>query len=159
MSIFRKKKREFYNDDILKTVETEKVLGVHIDNNLTWSVHIDSIAKKISSNLWLLSQLKEYLSTEHRVQFHKTYIQPHIDYCSSIWGGTSQHNLNKIYRLQKRAVKIILNYEYDDIAVSMDSLKILNVYECIFLRKLNLCLKFLNLSHPLTLTICFHLDL
>ena len=124
-----------YNDDTLKTVETEKVLGVHIDNNLTWSVHIDSIAKKISSNLWLLSKLKEYLSTEHRVQFYKTYIQPHIDYCSSIWGGTSQHNLNRIYRLQKRAVKIILNYEYDDIAVSMDTLKVLNVYERIFLRK------------------------
>ena len=124
-----------YNDDTLKIVETEKVLGLHIDNNLTWSVHIYSIAKKISSNLWLLSKLKEYLSTEHRVQFYKTYIQPHIDYCSSVWGGTSQHNLNRIYRLQKRAVKIILNYEYDDIAVSMDTLKVLNVYERIFLRK------------------------
>ena len=92
-------------NDTLKTVETEKVLGVHIDNNLTWSVHIDSIAKKISSNLRLLSKLKEYLSTEHRVQFYKTYIQPHIDYCSSIWGGTSQHNLNRIYMLQKKSCK------------------------------------------------------
>ena len=35
-----------YNDDTLKTFETEKVVGVHIDNNLTWSVHIDSIANK-----------------------------------------------------------------------------------------------------------------
>ena len=74
-------------------------------------------------------------STKHRVQFYKTYIQPHIDYCSTIWGGTSQYNLNRIYRLQKRAVKIIVNYQYDNIANSMDELKILNIYERIFLRK------------------------
>ena len=51
---------------------------------------------KIASNLWLLSKLKEYLSTEHRVQFYKTYIQPHIDYCSTVCGGTSHSNLNRI---------------------------------------------------------------
>ena len=98
-----------YNNDALNSVENEKVLGVRIDNNLTWSIHINFIAKKISSNLWLLSKLKDYLFTKHRVQFYKTYIQPHIDYCSTIWGGTSEYNLNRIYRLQKRAVKIIVN--------------------------------------------------
>lgn len=124
-----------YDDNFLNSVENEKVLGVHIDNNLTWSVHIGHIAKKLASNLWLLSKLKDYLSIEHRVQFYKTYIQPHIDYCSTIWGGTSQYNLNRIYRLQKRSIKIILNYEYDDIGSSMDNLKILSIYERIFLRK------------------------
>ena len=29
-----------YNNDALNTVENEKVLGVRIDNNLTWSVYI-----------------------------------------------------------------------------------------------------------------------
>ena len=124
-----------YNNDVLKNVQNDKVLGVHIDNNLTWTVHTEFIAKKISSNLWLLSKLKEYLSTEHRVQFYKTYLQPHIDYCSTVWGGTSHSNLNRIFRLQKRAVKIILNYNYDDIASSMNDLKIMNIYERIFMRK------------------------
>ena len=43
--------------------------------------------------------------------------------------------VEQIYRLQKRAVKIIVNYQYDNIANSMDELKILNIYERIFLRK------------------------
>ena len=64
-----------------------------------------------------------------------TYIQPHIDYCSTVWGGTAHSNLDRIHRLQKRAVKIILDYEYSDIACSMNDLKILNIYERIFLRK------------------------
>ena len=124
-----------YNNDALKSVENEKVLGVRIDNNLTWSIYINFIAKQISSNLRLLSKLKDYLSIEHRVPFYKAYIQPHIDYCSTIWGGTSQYNLSRIYRLQKRAFKIIVNYQYDNSANSTDELKILNIYERIFLRK------------------------
>ena len=124
-----------FNNDSLKNIDNDKVLGIYIDNNLTWSIHTQFIAKKISSNLWLLSRLKDYLSLEHRVQFYKTYIQPHIDYCSTVWGGTAHSNLDRIHRLQKRAVKIILDYEYSDIACSMNDLKILNIYERIFLRK------------------------
>ena len=33
-----------YNKDALNSVEIEKVLGVRIDNNLTWSIHINFIA-------------------------------------------------------------------------------------------------------------------
>ena len=126
-----------FNNDSLKNIDNDKVLGIYIDNNLTWSIHTQFIAKKISSNLWLLSRLKDYLhvSLEHRVQFYKTYIQPHIDYCSTVWGGTAHSNLDRIHRLQKRAVKIILDYEYSDIVCSMNDLKILNIYERIFLRK------------------------
>ena len=69
------------------------------------------------------------------MQFYKTHIQPHIDYCSTVWGGTSHSSLNRIYSLQKRARKIILNYEYTDIASSMDELKILYIFEKKNLRK------------------------
>ena len=65
-----------YNSEILKNVNNDKVLGVLIDNDLTWSIHKQSIAKKISSNLWLLSKLKEFssledlFSTSHRLLIH-----------------------------------------------------------------------------------------
>ena len=49
-----------FNNDTLKNVDNDKVLGVHIDNNLTWSIHIQFMVKKISSNLWLLSKLSIY---------------------------------------------------------------------------------------------------
>ena len=77
----------------------------------------------------------ELRNTDQRVQFYKSYVQPNVDYCSAIWGGTSQRNLDRIYRLQKRACKIILDYQYENIATSMEELKILNIYERIFLKK------------------------
>ena len=36
---------------------------------------------------------------------------------------------------KKRACKIILDYQYENIATSMEELKILNIYEWIFLKK------------------------
>ena len=48
-----------YNNEELSVVASDKILGVLIDNNLTWTNHIDVVAKKIGSNLWLLSRIKE----------------------------------------------------------------------------------------------------
>ena len=67
-------------------ITNDKVLGIIIDNNLTWSQHVDKVGKKITTNLWLLSRIKEYLTIPQRVKFYKTYIQPHIDYCNTVWG-------------------------------------------------------------------------
>ena len=91
--------------------------------------------QKITTNLWLLSRIKDYLTTSQRIQFYKTYIQPHIDYCNTVWGGTSQVNLNRIFRLQKRACKIILDYNVVNVVESMKDLKILTVYDRLYLRK------------------------
>ena len=68
----------------LSTVPSKKVLGVQIDNNLLWTEHISKVAKKMSTNIWLLSQVKRYLSKEHRLIFYRNYIQPHIYYANII---------------------------------------------------------------------------
>ena len=146
-----------YNNEALSVVACEKILGVLIDNNLTWTNHIDAVAKKIVSNLWLLSRIKSYLTTNQRVQFYKSYVQPHIDYCNAIWGGTSQRNLDRIYRLQKRACKIILDYQYDNITDSMEEFKILNIYERIYLKKAKFMFEISNSLTPDYINEMFHL--
>ena len=130
------------------TISKDKILGVTIDNNLLWSSHIDQLCKQIASKLWLLSRVKEYLDTAQRAQFYKTYIQPHIDYCNLVCSGTSQNNLERIFRLQKRAVKVILDYNVDNIFQSMENLKILTVFERLFLQKSKFMFKVDRLETP-----------
>ena len=43
-----------YNNESLQMVCSDKILGVLVDNNLTWSEHIKQVTKKIASNIWLL---------------------------------------------------------------------------------------------------------
>ena len=44
-------------------------------------------------------------------------------------------NLNRIFRLQKRACKIILDYNVDDVMENMQDLKILTVFDRLYLNK------------------------
>ena len=79
--------------------------------------------------------MKYFLSQEHRVQFYKSYIQPHIDFCNIVWANSSESNKMKIFKMQKRACRVILDYNVDDSLEAFRSLKILSVYDRLFLRK------------------------
>ena len=138
-----------FNMEPLQVITNDKILGVFVDNNLTWNEHIKHISKKIASNIWLLSKMKIYLSQEHRIQFYKSYIQPHIDFCNIIWGSTTESNKQKIVRMQKRAVRVILDYNVENSHEAMKSLNIQSIYDRLFLRKAKFMFK---VYHNLTPT-------
>ena len=45
------------NDLDLKLTNTDKILGVHINENLTWNAQFQFVVKKVSSHLWLHSRI------------------------------------------------------------------------------------------------------
>lgn len=101
-------------DDIcLQNVSTQKVLGLHIDEHLTWTTHIDHLCSAISSKISLLRQLAEYVPMDVQKRFYQGYILPLIDYGSITWGAASKANLDRISKLQKRAARIILRADFD----------------------------------------------
>lgn len=125
----------YLNNTQVSTVSNEKVLGVVIDNNLTWAEHVSKMAKKMSTNIWLMSKIKYYLSLEHRLIFYKSYIQPHLDYANIVWGNTTKNNLMQIEKLQKRACRVILDFNVSDVYQSLNDLKIMTISERVFFRK------------------------
>ena len=90
-----------YNDTELQITTGDKILGVNIDENLTWNNHYQFVCRKISSYIWLLSRISRFLSNEHRLLYYKSYIQPHFNYCNVIWGNASNSNVTRMNRLQK----------------------------------------------------------
>ena len=84
-------------------------------------------SKKISSNIWLLSKIKHFLSQSHCIQFYMSYIQPHLDFVNIVWGNTCESTKMKIFKLQKRACHIILDYNVDYSHEAMGSLKIMSI--------------------------------
>ena len=115
-----------FGDADLKLTSNEKVLGVHIDEKLLWNGHFQYITKKISSHLWLLSQIKSFLSKEDKLLFYNAYIRPHIEYCSVIWGSSTNFNIAKVTKIQRRACKIILGSEFTHLEEARNHLKILS---------------------------------
>ena len=106
------------------------------------------VTRKMSTNIWLLSKIKDFLSKEHRLIYYKSYIQPHLDYANSVWDSTSKTNLMQIQRLQRRACRIILDYNVENIYQSMNDLKIMSMTERVFLRKAKFMYKVSNNLTP-----------
>ena len=92
-----------YNAIDIKMTTSDKILGAHVDKNLSWNDLHQHVSKKVSSYLWLLSKIKTYLPQEHRLLYYNSYIKPQFDNCSIIWSNSSNFNINKINKLQRRA--------------------------------------------------------
>ena len=96
----------------LNRVSSTKFLGVIIDENLTWKNHIDAISKTISRNIGVLTKLKHFVPENILYSLYCTLILPYINYGVLIWGNTCKIYLDKIFELQKWAIRTISNSHY-----------------------------------------------
>ena len=137
-----------YNETDLQLTTGDKILGVYIDENFQWNNHFQFVCKKVSSYIWLLSRIKSYLSLEHRSLFYKAYIQPHFNYCNIIWGNSTNSNVSRLTKLQRRVCKIILENEYEDLDSAQKRLNILSFDQNVFVNKAKTMYKVANSLLP-----------
>ena len=91
----------------ISQVPYSKFLGVYIDENLLWNVHIENISKKISKGIGILNKAQKCLNQTTLHQLYYTFIYPYISYCNHVWGNTFKKYLKKIELLQKRIIRLI----------------------------------------------------
>lgn len=114
----------------LTRVNQTKFLGVIIDENLTWKDHIDAISKTISRNVGVLNKLKHFIPNRILYSLYCTLILPYISYGILAWGATCKIYMDKIFKLQKRAMRTISNSHFrSHSAPIFKNLKVLNVYD------------------------------
>ena len=71
--------------------------------------HVNYICRQLYDMLSMLRRVSKIFPQSLLVKVYKTFIQPKIDYCITVWGFTTESNLNRIQRIQNHAVRIILN--------------------------------------------------
>jgi len=90
-----------------------KILGVWLDENLNFDFHVSTVAKKVSKSLYCLKKVKNVLSTKALKSLYYALIHPYFLYCLIIYSCTNQKNLNKLFLLQKRCIRLISNSKYN----------------------------------------------
>ena len=91
-----------------------KFLGVIINENLTWTDHIDTLKNKISKNIGVIRKLSKILPCEVLRTLYNTLIHPYFNYCNIVWGSQSGSKLDELFILQKKAVRIITKKKWND---------------------------------------------
>ena len=92
----------------IQEVSSHKVLGITIDNNLSWSEYILTLCKKVSQKIFQLSKIKFFLNRHARKQFFHAHIQSLVDYASTLWDCASANILKSLESIYRRALKLVL---------------------------------------------------
>ena len=97
-----------YGSTEIEQTSSHTVLGVQIDSNMSWNTHVNNLIKRLSKNVFLLSQLKKYASQEALKLFFEAHINSHINYASTLWDMCSQDLMKRLISVHRRAIKILL---------------------------------------------------
>ena len=96
----------------INKVTKQRLLGIIIDDHLSWTAHIDHLCSTLAAKISLLRQLSTYVPQDVQKLYYQSYILPLLDYGSNTWGTTSCANIERLSKLQKRAARIILKADF-----------------------------------------------
>ena len=90
-------------------VTSQKLLGITLDTNMSYEVHVEELAKNVSKRLGLLKHISPYLKQHQRETFYTGVIKPTLMYGSVVWDNCNIECHQRLLKLQKRAARIILD--------------------------------------------------
>ncbi|KAK2912264.1 hypothetical protein Q8A73_006377 [Channa argus] len=96
----------------VEIIKSTKFLGVHLADNLTWSVNTSSITKKAQQRLYFLRRLrKAHLPPPILTMFYRGTIESILSSCITAWfGNCTLADRKTLQRIVRTAEKIIRAY-------------------------------------------------
>ena len=139
----------YLNGNRVEEAEDEKLLGVRIDNHLTWRSHIEYLFGKLNSRIYLLKRAKGYFNLHCRKLLFNALVKPIFEYCCSVWDNAPNEQLLTILRVQKRCSRLILDARLlDNSAQMFQKLQWLPIDDIIRIKKLSMMFKIVNKKCP-----------
>ena len=83
-----------------------KLLGITIDNTLTWKTHIEMIIPKLSVASFVVRPIKSFVMLDTLKMVYHSYFHSIINNGIIFWGNSSYSNC--IFKLQKGIIGIIV---------------------------------------------------
>ena len=83
----------------IEQVSILKLLGVHIDEHLTWSVHAKHVLNKLRSGLAAVGRVKPFLNQGTLITLYHSLAGSHLQYCISSWCYDNTTITNKLQKI------------------------------------------------------------
>ena len=97
------------NETVICSSKAEKLLGILIDNKLTFDQHVSNLCVKANQKLHALSRISSYMSTKKRKLIMNSFITSQFGYCPLVWMFHSRELNNRINRIHERSLRIVYN--------------------------------------------------
>ena len=140
--VFNIESAEITCDDVVK------LLGIDIDYQLNFNIHIKNICRKASQQLNVLKRIGCYLSKLNKLTIYHTFILSNFNFCPLAWHFCNKNNTLKLEKIQERALRFI----YDDFVSTYEELLIKAKVPSLKIRRMRTmaieCFKILNKISP-----------
>lgn len=111
----------------IKGKESMKILGVWLDENITWNKQISSMKGKAFNNARNLCRINHLLPMKTKILLYNSYVASQLSYADIIWGGCSDGNKKKLQLVQNFSLKTMTGKT--SATEARKSLKFLNLEE------------------------------
>lgn len=127
----------FHNSTIYACKQYD-YLGLRIDENLNWELHIGKVCSKLSKFAFVFRKLKFLLHKSTLDKLYYAHVHSHLIYLLPIWGSAPVTYLRNLQFLQNKILKTINSLPFDTPTISLYSYSTLSInqqysFEAIFL--------------------------
>ena len=111
--IFTQRNKKIEDIDIqlfgvnIQWVLVTKFLGEQIGCKLSWKCHIEYTCKKLSKCVGILCKARRKLAKSSLINLYYSFVYPYLIYCNHARGNNYPTNLEKLYLVQKKLIRII----------------------------------------------------
>jgi hypothetical protein len=89
-----------------------KLLGVMIDEYLSFDAHVTHLCAKTSKSLFCLNRIKNFVDQHSMKMLYYARIHSHLSYCINVYGSANTTNLQRLRIKQKESIRVITNSGY-----------------------------------------------
>lgn len=130
------------NGEKIEAVDTIKYLGVVIDKGLKFNENAKYVCKKVAVKIHLFGRIAKNLTFTARCKVYKAIINPHFEYCASLLYSSNNECIDRLQKLQNRAIRIILRCgKRTNVKMMLNVLHLMSVKQTIIFCTLKMAFK------------------
>ena len=94
-------------------VDTVTLLGVTFDGVLKFDNQISTICSTTSYHLKALRHIRKSIDRDTAKTIASAFIASRLDYCNAVLAGISEHNIQRLQKVQNATARVVCNREED----------------------------------------------
>ena len=140
-------------NEVIKPIESEKLLGVYIQKDLKWSTYIQnsdkSLLRQLNTRLNALKMISGVASFKVRLMVANGIFCSKLIFQICLWGGTEEFLLNSLQVVQNNAARFVTRRGiYSSVEVILKECGWLNIRQLVFYHSVISIYKTLQTSYP-----------
>ena len=93
---------------VVKRVNSYKILGIHVTNDMSWNEHTDYVFKKANKRLYALRLLaRSKVPAVDLIAIYCALVRSILEYGSPVWAALPEYLSDVVEGVQRKALRIV----------------------------------------------------